>query len=186
MEEVDEVLDRAFETWDVWRLYADPPYIESWLATWAGRWGEKRVIAGRPLDRRQWPGHPSLEGRHGRGELEHCAESDQWCELFSEPRRERRPHDDELPRRRGPALDGREGARRQPAQDRLGPAAVLSWEARLDAIAAGALNTVAEVSAYANYHSLTGEDEGLDGADDAELHGPFVDELVDLEEGITV
>ena len=25
-----------FEQYDVWRLYADPPYWQSWIAQWAG------------------------------------------------------------------------------------------------------------------------------------------------------
>src|SRR5690606_42026865 len=33
-----------FERYNVWRMYADPPYWESWLATWQGRYGDRRVI----------------------------------------------------------------------------------------------------------------------------------------------
>jgi hypothetical protein len=42
--EVDGAVADAFTRWNVWRMYADPPKWESWLATWAGRYGEKRVI----------------------------------------------------------------------------------------------------------------------------------------------
>jgi hypothetical protein len=28
----------------VWRMYADPPYWQSWIATWQGVFGEERVI----------------------------------------------------------------------------------------------------------------------------------------------
>jgi phage terminase large subunit-like protein len=42
--EVEAALERAFETWDVWRMYADPPYWESYVAKWAGQWGDKRVL----------------------------------------------------------------------------------------------------------------------------------------------
>jgi phage terminase large subunit-like protein len=42
--EVEATLADAFERWEVWRLYADPPYWETYVAQWAGRWGEKRVI----------------------------------------------------------------------------------------------------------------------------------------------
>lgn len=44
VDEVEAALERAFDTWDVWRMYADPPYWESYVAKWAGRWGDKRVI----------------------------------------------------------------------------------------------------------------------------------------------
>lgn len=43
-DEVDEVVARAFERWDVWRMYADPPYWESLVAEWAGKYGEERVV----------------------------------------------------------------------------------------------------------------------------------------------
>lgn len=42
--EVEEVVAHAFDTWDVWRMYCDPPYWETVVAAWAGRYGEKRVI----------------------------------------------------------------------------------------------------------------------------------------------
>lgn len=43
-DEVDEAMAGAFETYDVWRLYADPPYWETVVNDWAGRYGEKRVV----------------------------------------------------------------------------------------------------------------------------------------------
>lgn len=42
--QVDAAMRLAFDTWDVWRLYADPPYYESLVAEWAGRYGEQRVV----------------------------------------------------------------------------------------------------------------------------------------------
>jgi len=84
MAAVDGVLDHAFATWNVWRLYGDPAYIESWLALWAGRFGEKRVVSWdtrRPkamaLALRAWGAAIT------RGELSHCAEGDRWDELFT-------------------------------------------------------------------------------------------------------
>ncbi|MBN1954280.1 MAG: terminase, partial [Anaerolineae bacterium] len=35
--EVDAAVVEAFARWDVWRLYADPPYWESLVAEWSGR-----------------------------------------------------------------------------------------------------------------------------------------------------
>lgn len=43
--EVDAAVDDAFSTWNVWRMYCDPPYWETQVATWAGKYGEKRVVA---------------------------------------------------------------------------------------------------------------------------------------------
>ena len=43
-DEVDAAVARAFERWDVWRMYADPPYWESVVAEWAGEYGDKRVV----------------------------------------------------------------------------------------------------------------------------------------------
>lgn len=42
--EVDALVDECFRRWDVVRLYADPYWWESWLARWAGRYGEKKVV----------------------------------------------------------------------------------------------------------------------------------------------
>ncbi|WP_055525313.1 hypothetical protein [Streptomyces graminilatus] len=42
-DEVDAALVEAFGTWDVVRLYADPPYWEGMISRWKGRWGDKRV-----------------------------------------------------------------------------------------------------------------------------------------------
>jgi len=44
VEDVNAVVAEAFARWDVWRLYADPPYWESAVAEWAGKYGEERVV----------------------------------------------------------------------------------------------------------------------------------------------
>jgi phage terminase large subunit-like protein len=44
-DEVDQVVAGAFERFNVWRMYADPPYWETNVATWAGTYGDKVVIA---------------------------------------------------------------------------------------------------------------------------------------------
>jgi len=43
--EVDAVVHEMFERWQVWRLYADPHYWESTVAKWAGEFGGQRVMA---------------------------------------------------------------------------------------------------------------------------------------------
>lgn len=43
-DEVDRAFDELFKTYEVWRAYCDPPYWETTIAGWAGRYGEKRVL----------------------------------------------------------------------------------------------------------------------------------------------
>lgn len=43
--EVEAAIAELFERYDVWRMYCDPPYWETHVSQWAGQYGEKRVIA---------------------------------------------------------------------------------------------------------------------------------------------
>jgi hypothetical protein len=43
--EVDQTVDYAFETWQVWRMYADPYKWGTYLAKWAGKYGIDKVIS---------------------------------------------------------------------------------------------------------------------------------------------
>jgi phage terminase large subunit-like protein len=51
--EVKEVMTAAFGRWDVWRLYADPPYWETTVAEWSAEFGEERVVAWRTASTRK-------------------------------------------------------------------------------------------------------------------------------------
>jgi phage terminase large subunit-like protein len=42
--DVQRVVDQSFERWNVWRMYCDPPYWETMVAKWAGQYGDKRVV----------------------------------------------------------------------------------------------------------------------------------------------
>lgn len=42
-EEVDQAMEAAFERWNVVMAYCDPPYWESYVDKWAGRWPKKVV-----------------------------------------------------------------------------------------------------------------------------------------------
>lgn len=42
--EVSDTVEELFTTYEVWRMYCDPPYWETTVAEWAGKYGEKRVI----------------------------------------------------------------------------------------------------------------------------------------------
>ena len=43
-EKVEAAVQLAFDEWEVWRMYADPPHWEDDVARWAGRFGEKVVV----------------------------------------------------------------------------------------------------------------------------------------------
>lgn len=42
--EVDDAMSAVFDRFEVWRLYADPPYWDDWVTVWEGRWGEERAV----------------------------------------------------------------------------------------------------------------------------------------------
>lgn len=42
--QVNDAVEWLFDTFDVWRIYCDPPYWEDTINGWAGKYGEKRVI----------------------------------------------------------------------------------------------------------------------------------------------
>lgn len=52
-DEVDGTVREAFDTLDVWRLYADPQYIEALVEGWQGEYGAKRVVEWRTNRPRQ-------------------------------------------------------------------------------------------------------------------------------------
>lgn len=43
-EEVDDAVEDMFARFDVWRMYGDPPYWQSWIANWKSKFGDKTVI----------------------------------------------------------------------------------------------------------------------------------------------
>lgn len=43
-EEVDAAVAMCFQTYDVWRLYGDPPYWDEHLDAWAGKFGDDRIV----------------------------------------------------------------------------------------------------------------------------------------------
>lgn len=144
MDQVDATLIWAYEHFDVWRGYFDPAYIESWIARWAGLFGADRALEWDTRRPKAMAYALRAWGEAQRtSELSHCAESDKFCTLFS-------THVGNAVRREtGFQDDG--GFLWTVEKDRPGshnkidsvPAAALSWEARNDAIAAGALMTPA-------------------------------------------
>lgn len=138
VDEVHAAVAAAFERWDVWRLYADPPYWQSWLATWAGQWGSDRVIEW--WTNRRTPMTYALQGfadALAEGTLSHDGHEAlrrhiaNACRLDL-PNRDEQGH---------PLWLIRKERSDSPLKIDLAMAAVLSWEARTDAIAAGAVSS---------------------------------------------
>lgn len=136
VEEVDDAVRALFEQYEVWRMYADPPFWQSWLAKWRGEFGDDVVIEwwtnrrmqmsyaleqyGSAIDERRFrhDGNEALVRHVGnayRHNLAQRGDNDRPLWLI----RKERPD--------------------SPFKVDLAMAAVLSYEARNDAIAAGAL-----------------------------------------------
>lgn len=43
--EVDETVAEIFDRWNVWRMYCDPPYWQESVDRWMGQYGDEKVIA---------------------------------------------------------------------------------------------------------------------------------------------
>lgn len=44
IDELNEAMELAFSTWDVWRFYGDPPHYRDDLNRWAGLYGADRIV----------------------------------------------------------------------------------------------------------------------------------------------
>ena len=134
--EVDAVMRGLFEQFQVWRLYADPPYWQSWIAAWRGSFGEERVVEWWTNRRR--PMASALEGFDTAirdGLISHDASPDMARHLGNARRQDLSQRDEQgnalwLIRKERPD---------SPHKMDLAMAAALSWEARTDAVAAGAV-----------------------------------------------
>jgi phage terminase large subunit-like protein len=135
VEEVDAAVRDCFSRYTVWRLYADPPYWQSWLATWAGVFGPERVLEWWTNRRR--PMTAALENFHTairEGRAIHADDKAFARHLGNARREDLKGWRDE----QGKALWLiRKERPDSPHKIDAAMAAVLSWEARTDAIAAG-------------------------------------------------
>lgn len=137
--EVDAVMRSLFAKYQVWRLYADPPYWQSWIAEWAGAFGAERVIEWFTNQRRKMT--TALEAFHTairEGTLSHDGDALLIRHLGNARREELKGHRDEQGRALWLIRKERPDS---PHKIDAAMAAVLSWEARMDAIAAGVLAT---------------------------------------------
>ena len=141
VEEVDATIRGLFTDYTVWRLYADPPYWQSWIAQWAGdpALGPEKVIAWWTTRRRAMTyALNNYQTAIKSGDVTHDGDA-----RLSRHLGQSRRHD--LPGARdeqgNPLWLIRKDRPDSPHKIDLAMAAVLSWEARTDAIAAGVLNT---------------------------------------------
>ena len=134
--EVDGVVEDTFERWEVIRMYCDPPKWEGWIATWAGRYGDKRVVEW--WTNRRKPMAYSLRAFRTAmraGEISHNGDPVLMSHVANARRLYTQLIDDEgkklwiLRKERPDSPKKIDGAM----------AAILSWEARTDAVADGLL-----------------------------------------------
>ncbi|MFA7191627.1 MAG: hypothetical protein WC086_04830 [Dehalococcoidales bacterium] len=134
--EVNEVIENAFELYDVWRMYIDPPYWQAWVAQWSATYGKDKIIEWWTNRRNQMAA--ALEAYDTA--IKTSAISHDGDETLS--RHVANAHRHNLPNRndRGEALWLiRKERSDSPFKIDLCMASILSWEARTDAITSGAL-----------------------------------------------
>lgn len=132
--EVDIAVAVAFQRFNVWRMYADPPHWESQVAEWAGRYGSERVVAWwTNQEKRMAYAVRSYANAINEGEVTHDGDAH-----FTR-------HIGNAVRRKTPYRDERDQPMYVIQKDRsdsvhkidAASAGVISWQARNDAIAAG-------------------------------------------------
>jgi len=131
---VNDVVAEAFDRWDVWRMYCDPPYWESIVSEWAGKYGEKRVVE-------WWTNRPkqmayaikAFDTAITSGELLHDGSPHLARHIGNAVRRILKLRDEEGK----PLWTIYKERTDSPHKIDAAMAAILSWEAHGDALAAG-------------------------------------------------
>lgn len=133
--DVDAAVADAFERWEVWRLYGDPPYWENTMASWAGRFGDKRVISWwTNKDRAMVHAIAAFVAAFRDGDLTHSGDEAVHRHIANARKRFTRVRDEQ-----GKFMwTIRKERPDSPKKIDLSMASILSWEARRDAVAAGA------------------------------------------------
>jgi phage terminase large subunit-like protein len=135
-EEVDDVVTGLFERYDVWRMYCDPAYWQAWTATWHGRYPE-RVID-------WWTNRRQAMTRALAGYADAIAEgtlahdgNEAFARHIANSYRLDLAQRDDLGK---PLWLIQKERHDSPFKIDLAMAAVLSWQARTDAVSEGLLN----------------------------------------------
>ena len=140
--EVDQAVKETFERYHVWRMYADPPYWQAWISKWAGEYRlnessgkpEERVVEWWTNRRKQMSYTlEAFETSIKTGELNHDGDKNLSRHIANAFKQDLQMRDEA-----GKALWLiRKERPDSPNKIDLAMAAVLSWRARLDAIALG-------------------------------------------------
>ena len=139
-DEVHQAVADAFLRYDVWRLYADPPYWESTIAAWAGQFGSERVIEWWTNRRRAMTAAlQAFSTAILDGKVLHSDDPTMTRHIGNARREDLKGWRDEQGK---PLWLIRKDRADSPHKIDAAMAAVLSWEARNDAIAAGMIQPV--------------------------------------------
>lgn len=136
--EVNEVVAEMFKTFNVWRLYCDPPFWQTEINEWAGLYGEDRVI-------RWWTNRlkatafatQNFSDAIASGALTHDGDLDYIEHVGNAVKRHTKMRDPE----NGNFLwyPGKQSAD-SPLKIDIAMSGIVSWECRGDAVASGASN----------------------------------------------
>lgn len=134
VDEVDGIVADAFQRYHVTRMYCDPPKWETWVAKWAGQYGETRVVEWW-TNRRKPMAYAirSFSGAIASGEVSHDGDP-RFDDHMGNARQLVTGLVDEQER---PLWILRKERPDSPKKIDAAVTAVISWEARNDAIAAG-------------------------------------------------
>lgn len=132
VEDVERELTIAFDTWKVWKLYADPFKWDEHLSKWAARWGRDRVLLFETNQYKRMS--QALKSYHNAmlmGEVSHSGDDDFTRHIGNAVRRKLNIVDDD-----GEPLWLIEKDRRgSPNKIDAAMAGCLSWQARVHALA---------------------------------------------------
>ncbi len=146
--ELDEAVELAFTLWKVWRLYGDPPHYREDMSRWAGLYGADRIVEFWTNVRKRMAyalrefRTSMREGVMSHGSLNDSAEAQADHEALMR-------HVGNAVRRPTNMRDEEDGSflwliskdgQRSPRKIDLAMCAVLSWQARQDALRAGVMN----------------------------------------------
>ena len=133
-DEISSVVDAAFSQYNVWRMYCDPPYWETTVAEWAGKYGDKKVIAWWTNRFKQMA--YAIRGFNNAikaGELHHDGDPDYTQHVGNAVRKYLNLYDEDGGRLWVIYKERPDS----PLKIDLTMAGILSWQARCDALASG-------------------------------------------------
>lgn len=142
---VESTVEATFEQWRVWRMYADPWKWFNELRAWAGRYGEKVIVDWRTNQySRMAPALKAYKDAQSNAELTHDGDARFAAAIANSYKQEHSFTDDQgnkmwtIEKERGDS----------PFKIDPAVAGCLSWVARLDAIASGALTPEPELQIF--------------------------------------